>query len=176
MRLEEICRLRPDKDIDTVNGIPCFVIQAHPDGWDPKSEAGERKVPIHPWLIQHGLMNLVQKRREDGVDRLFPEPRLQGNKLGAQFSRDFSRFKTALGYGRKHVFHSFRHTFRTELEATAHKESHIDAIMGHEGGGRGEGRTYVKGISVKVLARWWSRSAPPCLSTSSTVKGRLSDL
>lgn len=153
MRLEEICRLRPADDIQTINGIVCFVIQKHPDGWDPKTEAGARRVPIHPWLIEHGLMKLVHERRQQGSRRLFPELPLQGNKLGAQFSRDFSRFKMALGYGEKHVFHSFRHTFRTELENTSHKESHINAVMGHEGGPRGEGRTYVKGVSVKVLAK-----------------------
>ncbi len=152
MRLEEICRLRPADDIELINGIACFVIQKHPDGWDPKTEAGERKVPIHPWLIEHGLLKLVERRRSESAPRVFPELPLQGGKLGAQFSRDFSRFKMAFGYGRKHVFHSFRHTFRTELENTTHKDAHINAVMGHEGGNRGEGRTYVKGISVTVLA------------------------
>lgn len=153
MRLEEICRLRPAEDVQSINGVVCFVIQKHPDGWDPKTEAGERRIPIHPWLIEHGLMKLVHQRRQEGASRVFPELPLQGKKLGAQFSRDFSRFKIAHGYGRKHVFHSFRHTFRTELEDTSHKDSHINAVMGHEGGNRGEGRTYVKGVSVKVLVK-----------------------
>ena len=152
MRLEEMCRLRPSSDIQTINGVPCFIIQKHSDGWDPKTEAGERRVPIHPWLIEHGLMNLIEQRLNEGANRVFPELPLQNSKLGAKFSRDFSRFKTGLGYGKKHVFHSFRHTFRTELENTIHKDSHINAVMGHEGENRGEGRIYVKGVSVKVLA------------------------
>lgn len=151
MRLEEICRLRPDDDIQRINGINCFDIQKHPDGWDPKTEAGERKVPIHPWLVEHGLLELVERRRRESAERLFPDLPLQGKKLGAKFSRDFSRFKIAMGFGLKLVFHSFRHTFRTELESTAHKDSHINAIMGHEGEHRGEGRTYVKAVSMKVL-------------------------
>ncbi len=153
MRLEEICRLRPAEDIERINGVACFVIQKHPDGWDPKTEAGERKVPIHPWLIEHGLLKLVERRRAERATRLFPELPLQTGKLGAQFSREFSRFKIALGYGPKLVFHSFRHTFRTELENTEHKDAHVNAVMGHEGGNRGEGRTYVKGVSVTVLAK-----------------------
>lgn len=153
MRLEEICRLRPADDIQLINGVVCFVIQKHPDGWDPKTEAGDRTIPVHPWLIKHGLMKLVERRRATDARRLFPELPLQGDKLGAKFSRDFSRFKMALGYGRKHVFHSLRHTFRTELENTSHRDAHINAVMGHEGGNRGEGRTYVKGVSVKVLSK-----------------------
>lgn len=152
MRLEEMCRLRPVDDVQTVNGVPCFVIQPHPDGWDPKTEAGERRIPVHRWLIDHGFLKLIEERRRAASGRVFPELPLQQGKLGAQFSRDFSRFKKAFGYGPKHVFHSFRHTFRTELEDTSHKDSHINAVMGHEGGNRGEGRTYVKGVSVKVLA------------------------
>lgn len=153
MRLEEICRLRPAEDIERINGVDCFVIQKHPDGWDPKTEAGERKIPIHPWLIKHGLLKLIDLRRAEGAGRVFPELPMQRRKLGAQFSREFSRFKIGLGYGKKTVFHSFRHTFRTELENTSHKDAHIDAVMGHEGGNRGEGRTYVKGVSVTVLAK-----------------------
>jgi integrase len=152
MRLEEICRLRPGEDIQSINGVASFVIQKHPDGWDPKTEAGERKIPVHPWLIEHGLLALVQRRRIEGAGRIFPDLPLQGWKLGAKFSRDFSRFKISMGFGPKLVFHSFRHTFRTELESTSHKDSHINAVMGHEGGPRGEGRTYVKSVAPKVLA------------------------
>lgn len=151
MRLEEICRLRPSHDVDSLNGIPCFVIQPHPDGWDPKTEAGERKIPIHSWLIEHGLLELVEKRRQDGSTRLFPGmiPN-RDNKLSAEFSREFSRLKTGLGFGRKVVFHSFRHTFKTVLESTNYQERHINAVMGHEGL-RGEGATYVKRVLVSKL-------------------------
>lgn len=152
MRLEEICRLRPDHDIITENGVACFHIQPHPDGWDPKTEAGERKVPIHSWLIQHGILNLAAKRRAEGCERLFPELKLDSQwKLGGDFSRYFSRLKTGLGMGNKVVFHSFRHTFRTVLESSDLRERHIDAVMGHEGGNRSEGKTYAKRVLVSKL-------------------------
>ncbi|WP_298815458.1 site-specific integrase [uncultured Roseibium sp.] len=151
MRLEEICRLRPDHDISSLNGIPCFIIQPHPDGWDPKTEAGERRIPIHSWLINHGLLELVEKRRKQGSTRLFPGmlPN-RDNKLSAEFSREFSRLKTGLGFGRKVVFHSFRHTFKTVLESSDYLERHINAVMGQEGV-RGEGATYVKRVLVSKL-------------------------
>ncbi len=151
MRIEEICRLRPSEDIRLENGIHCFVLQPHPDGWDPKTEAGERKVPIHSWLLKHGFMELVELRRKDGSARVFPElPMSSQNKLSAQYSREFSRLKIGIGIPKKVVFHSFRHTFRTILASTDFKESHIDAVVGHEGV-RGEGSTYVKRVAVKKL-------------------------
>ena len=152
MRLEEICRLRPDHDIITENGVACFHVQPHQDGWDPKTEAGERKIPIHSWLVRHGLLDLVAKRRAEGCERLFPELPLDGqDKLGGDFSRSFSRLKTGLGFGTRVVFHSFRHTFRTVLESSDLRERHIDAVMGHEGGSRSEGKTYAKRVLVSKL-------------------------
>jgi hypothetical protein len=61
LRLEEICRLRPAHDITEVSGVPVFKIQDHPDPepWSPKSEAGERVVPIHPVLIEMGVLGLA---------------------------------------------------------------------------------------------------------------------
>lgn len=153
MRLEEICRLRPVDDIVQVDGFMCFHVQAHPDGWDPKTEAGTRYIPVHSWLIEHGFMALLDRRRMSNSDRVFPDLRPSGpdQKLGAEFGREFSRLKQGLGFGSKTVFHSFRHTFRTVLESTDFKESHIDAVMGHEGGG-GEGRTYTKRVAISKLS------------------------
>lgn len=149
MRLEEIARLRTDEDIVFEGKIACFKVQVHPDGWDPKTEAGERSIPIHSWLISHGLMKLVEQRRKEGSYRLLSDLSLKGEsgKLGAGFSRDFSRLKIALGVSEKTVFHSFRHTFRTEVDEEA-EERFIDAIMGHEGR-RGEGATYNKRFSLR---------------------------
>ncbi|MDK4739408.1 hypothetical protein PH547_11040 [Rhizobium sp. CNPSo 3464] len=160
MRLEEICRLRPGIDIVVKDGMQCFDIAVRED-WDPKSEAGERLVPVHSWLLKHGFMDFVIAQRERGAQHLFsPELRLRGRKLSADFSRDFSKLKIGLGVGKKTVFHSFRHTFRTVLESTDFKESHIDAVMGHEGGG-GEGRTYVKGVTTAKLKEVVEAFEPP---------------
>lgn len=154
MRLEEICRLRPNHDLKVIGGVPCFLIQPQP-GWNPKSEAGERIIPVHAFLVDLGLMELVERRQTEGVQRLFPDlvPGGPDGKLGYEFSRQFSRYKRTVGVtDPKVVFHSFRHTFRTVLESTDLKESWIDAVMGHEGEKRSEGRTYTKRVSVKRLA------------------------
>ena len=149
MRLEEIARLRTKEDIVWEGKVACFKVQPHPDGWDPKTEAGERSVPIHSWLVEHGLMKLVERRLSEGCQRLFPDLSASGESgsFGAGFSRDFSRLKIGLGIGSKTVFHSFRHTFRTEVESSDIKERFIDAVMGHEGP-RGEGATYAKRVAL----------------------------
>lgn len=150
MRLEEICRLRPAIDIIVKDGLPCFDITAR-DGWDPKTESGTRLIPVHSWLIRHGLMDFVKQQRTRGAEHLFsPELKLHKRKISSGFSREFSRLKIDLGVGAKTSFHSFRHTFRTAIASADLQDAHIDAVMGHEGGGS-EGRTYTKRFTTVKL-------------------------
>lgn len=149
LRLEEICRLRPDIDLVTRDRIYCFDIKARP-GWDPKTEAGSRIVPVHSWLIANGFKDFAERQKHAKAEHLFPELPLHRGKLSSGFSREFSRLKTDAGVGAKTTFHSFRHTFRTVLGSTDHKDSHIDAVMGHEGG-KSEGRVYDKGATTAKL-------------------------
>lgn len=154
LRLEEMCRLRPGQDIQTIHGVPCFVIQRHEDGWDPKTEAGERLVPVHPTLIELGLLELVERRRREGAARVFPELRPYGDdgKLGHEYSRQFSRLKIGLGIGERTVFHSFRHSVRTMIDSADVQERWLDALLGHEGAGAGVGRrVYNKRTDVERL-------------------------
>lgn len=159
MRIEEIARLRAVEDIQVKDDLPCFILQPHPDGWHPKTEAGERVVPIHAKLIELGLMRLVEKRRKAGDYRLFPKLKPQGpdQKLSAALSTLFSKHKIALGVARKTCFHSFRHTVRTILTNTGAelRDAWIDAVMGHAADEKGsEGvRTYTKRIYPKWLKK-----------------------
>lgn len=150
MRLEEIARLRVDHDVIFEGKVPCFKIQVHPDGWDPKTEAGEREIPVHSWLIKHGFLRLLEQRRNEGSGRLFPDLSNHGvtGTYGAEFSKRFSNLKIGLGISPKTVFHSFRHTFRTEVDGVDVEERFIDAVMGHEGP-RSEGSTYKKRSALK---------------------------
>jgi integrase len=158
MRVEEIARLRAREDIQVKDGIPCFVLQQHPDGWTPKTEAGERVVPVHSCLVELGLLDLVERRREAECYRLFADlnPGGPDKKLSTEFSRKFSKHKAALGVGRKTCFHSFRHSVRTMLANTEAelRDIWIDSVMGHAADEKSEGeRTYTKRISVKFLRR-----------------------
>lgn len=166
MRLEEICRQRPSLDIATRDGIPCFDVKPHliEEGWapwDPKTESGIRLIPIHPWLIRHGLLDFVNQQRARDAKYLFsPELVLHDDKLSSGFSRSFSKIKKELGIGRKTSFHSFRHSFRTVLASTDLKIPHINAVMGHDDGG-GEGSTYAKRVSPAKLKEVVEGFEPP---------------
>jgi integrase len=153
LRLEEIARLRPGLDFrirpkspnsDRKYGIAYVTVQAH-DGWKPKTPRAKREVPIHEWLLDYGFDDLFRKRMqelEDPVNRkhsiyLFPE--LQRGKNGsytAGFSREFSRLKKKLGFRPELTFHSFRHTFRSQLGNAKVREEMIDDLLGHEDGQR----------------------------------------
>jgi integrase len=155
MRLEEICRLRP-QDIVTVDGVTSFQIQEHsessPGGfWSPKTEAGARLVPIHSILIAHGFMNLFTKsKNNDFILDLVPGG--PDRKRGYRFSKNFSNRKTAAGVGEKTVFHSFRHNTRTQAESVDIHERWIDAVFGHEDPDRSEGgKTYAKTVDITRL-------------------------
>ena len=156
LRLEEICRLRPFEDIGDIEGVPVFRVQTQPDGWTPKSEAGERVVPVHPVLQAIGLLDLVARRRAAEDGRLFPELRPSGpdGKLSADFSRRFGKLKDSLGVARTTTFHSFRHSVSTVLRNTETPETWIDTILGHEGEQRSVGASvYLKRIGIQNLRK-----------------------
>jgi integrase len=185
MRLEEICRLRP-VDIQELSGISCFVLQPHPDGWSPKTQAGERPVPVHPFLIELGFLDLLAKRRKAGSARLFPElkPGGRGGRLGHEFSKKFGRLKkNNLKFPDSVNFHSFRHTFRTAVASALVEDEFIDRVVGHAAGEDGsplpkrwldaclgevdprssEGqKTYTKRTKVERLAEVVRAFEPPC--------------
>ena len=154
MRLEEIARLRPE-DVTVVGDIPIILIQEQP-GWSPKSEAGERAVPVHPALIDLGFLDLVSRQRKEHRERLLHQLRPGGpdGKLGYTFSREFSKHKCGLEVSDKTVFHSFRHSVSTILRNAdaAIRSEWIDAVLGHEGGQKSQGATtYLKRIGAPQL-------------------------
>jgi len=169
MRVEEIARLRPDADIDVIDGVPVFRIQPHSDGWEPKSEAGERVVPIHSVLIKMGFLRFVEARRAARSKRLFTDlaPGGPDGKYSYSYSREFSRAKKhKIGISDKTTYHSFRHNTRTQLtdvDADVLREQWIDAILGHESGGTlSEGsRTYLKRIGIQRLQQVVEAIVPP---------------
>lgn len=162
MRLEEICRLRPGADVSLVEGVPLLLVQEQlepPPPWSPKTEAGERAVPVHSLLAEAGLLEWAADRDAQGELRVVPGTRHTGPdaKLGAEPSRQFSKLKMGLKVARKTTFHSFRHNVSTTLrnEDASLREAWIDAVLGHEGdGGKSLGiTTYLKRVGVANLAK-----------------------
>ncbi|WP_426066927.1 tyrosine-type recombinase/integrase [Gluconobacter sp. NFX36] len=153
MRLGEICNLR-NGDIETIDGVLCFRICAHPeDNWSPKTEAGERLVPIHSALLDWGILNF----QNAGEKYLFSELKIStdGNR-GADFSRAFSRYKMMMELPPAVTFHGFRHTVSTLLrnQNSDIRELWIDALLGHEASHKSQGATtYLSGIEMQNLKK-----------------------
>lgn len=158
MRLGEICNLR-NKDIEIIDGIPCFHIQPHTEivngkqrNWSPKTAAGTRIVPIHSKLLEAGILTF----KNSGL-YLFEELTIAPHGVrGNEFAQAFSKFKRRIGIPEDVTFHSFRHLVSTKLRNQANdiRELWIDALLGHEATHRSQGTTnYMSGIEVKNLQR-----------------------
>ncbi|HIE2280375.1 TPA: tyrosine-type recombinase/integrase [Pseudomonas aeruginosa] len=124
-RIEELCQLKLE-DIFVEEGVECFHIR------EGKTDAAVRLVPVHSALKED--LERLKKESTDGF--------LLKNSRGGKYekrSKDigntFSLFKTALGFDKKCVFHSFRKSVITSLERADVRNLVIMAIVGHEPGG-----------------------------------------
>ncbi|WP_018925234.1 site-specific integrase [Pseudomonas umsongensis] len=123
-RIEELCRLSKD-NVVTVDGIKCF------DFPKSKSKASKRVVPIHP-----SLLLTIDRLSEDSTDT-FLIPTSSHDHYGKRshaISKAFGRLRTAAGFSRLHVFHSFRHTVVTELIRADVPDALAKELVGHETG------------------------------------------
>lgn len=123
-RIEELCRLNK-ANVITVDGIRCF------DFPKSKSKASKRVVPIHP-----SLSLTIDRLSKDSTDT-FLIPTSSHDHYGKRshaISKAFGRLRTAAGFSKLHVFHSFRHTVVTELIRADVPDALAKELVGHETG------------------------------------------
>jgi integrase len=119
-RIEEICSLLC-KDVDLKEESITIV--------DAKTEAGERTIPIHPYIKDR-----IEKLIEDSTDDYLLSG-LTKNKYGDRanaLGQRFGRLKTKQKFSTRYVFHSIRKTFTTMLENAGVGENLAADIVGHE--------------------------------------------
>lgn len=123
-RIEELCQLSKESII-TVDGIRCF------DFPKTKSKASKRVVPIHP-----SLLRTTDRLTKDSTDNFLIPIKSDGpyGKRSHAISKAFGRLRTAAGFSRLHVFHSFRHTVVTELIRADVPDALAKELVGHETG------------------------------------------
>ena len=144
-RLGEICQL-DTTDIRNVDGIDCIVISLRSlvgsTDKQLKTTVSDRLIPIHPVLIDCGLVHFAEAKRKAGEKKLFDD--IETGSTGSRpvaFSKWFTQFLRACGAQRPRTsFHSFRHTFRDELRA-ARIDHDIALLLG--GWTTGSSRTAV---------------------------------
>jgi integrase len=119
-RIEEICSLLC-KDVDVKEESITII--------DAKTEAGERTIPIHPYIKDR-----IEKLIEDSTDDYLLSD-LSKNKYGDRsnaIGKRFGRLKTKHKFSSRYVFHSIRKTFTTMLENAGVGENLAADIVGHE--------------------------------------------
>jgi integrase len=129
MRREEICQLSAS-DIKEVDGIWCFDVNDD-TGKSTKTKSSVRVVPIHPELIELGLVDFVSAKNNK-EENLWGFSQWKGT-WGKQFGNWWS-----IHFNRKYVttdplktFHSFRHTVANHLKQKDVQESQIAELLGH---------------------------------------------
>lgn len=140
-RLNELCQLALD-DIQQEDGIWRFAIVENDDDLQTKktlkNTSSVRLVPIHSHLIELGLLGHVDKLREAGQVRLFPELKRKRDGFGTRVSDWFRYYRRSLGIGKmqgsgsRQVFHCYRHTVSHLLRHSGVPEVEVAAITGHE--------------------------------------------
>lgn len=132
-RAEEILQLGPE-DFGSENGIAYFTVR-NVAGNHMKSSAGERRIAVHPKLVELGLLRFVEMRRRQNQSRLFPN--LNRGQTKDTFSELFSK---TFGYYRKTNacywpgldFHALRTTFHNDLGNLLCPDMVRRRLMGHE--------------------------------------------
>lgn len=119
MRSNEICQL-DTADIKVVEGIWGFdITDISANGGDDKrikTDSSIRLLPIHPELIEFGLLDFHMSR--PAGSKLFSDITLgQDGYYSSTFSKRSNRYLERVGvHGPKHVFHSLRHNFKDAMQ------------------------------------------------------------
>ncbi|MBP1805858.1 DUF6538 domain-containing protein [Rubellimicrobium aerolatum] len=116
-RIEELCSLTTEN----VTKDRLKIVES-------KTEEGVREIPIHSEIKQ-----LVAKLKEESKDG-FLMSGLTFNKYGDRsnaIGKKFGRLKESLGFGRSHVFHSFRKSVAQQLEDAEVLENFSARLLGH---------------------------------------------
>lgn len=145
-------------DIRQHHGVWVFDIHDRGDK-TLKTGSTARKVPVHPWLIEHGFLDYWKKHK--GWARMWKSydgTASQGfSKAVNKVIREALGLKTSETETGKKVFHSFRHTFRDHAREAGLQEYTIDVIGGWSLAKYGEGASYGQGHGIKGVLEVLSR-------------------
>jgi integrase len=131
-RLEELAQLQHDDLRQDREGIPYLAIHREGDR-TTKNEHSVRNVPLHPFLIELGVLGLFETNKRG---RIFPELIKHGRpkSWGGKYSEDFTDYRRRVGLYRKLLdFHSLRRTFITTLRDRYKVDAlTVAALAGHD--------------------------------------------
>ena len=152
LRMEEILQLGPD-DFGSDKGISYLRIQNTIIN-GVKTLSSERTLPVHPQLIELGLLKLVALRKNEDHIRLFPflNRGKQKGAFSANFSKNFGYYRrTNDCYWPGLDFHALRTTFHHDLLGDDKSDAIRCRLMGHTYTDEGD-RSYGQSLSIVKLA------------------------
>lgn len=151
MRLNEICQLYCD-DVKYENRVWYFQLTDERPDQHLKNKQSKRIVPIHPKLIEFGLIDYLRETRKDKKERLFYKLMYdKKNHYAHPISTWFGRYLKELHLkNRSKVFHSIRHTTKTFLRDCKIPLEYQNAICGWSGKDTGQ-KVYAGSVPVKIL-------------------------
>jgi integrase len=150
MRLNEICSLKV-ADLKKGEGVWYF------DVTNAKTEAGDRRVPVHSALIKLGLLKYAQALEGEC---LFPglKPGGPDAKRSWYMTRAFGTYRKKLQVVRRNDrgrdlvdFHSFRRSAIRCLEKARVPQTEVAQVVGHERAGITFGTYNPEGMGLKAL-------------------------
>jgi len=152
-RLEEMAQLRRC-DVKQAKGIWYFDISDEGDR-NTKNEESNRKVPLHPFVVEIGFLEWLGNPAQDPDAMVFTDLKPHGadGKYGPAITKKFGIYTKALGLGSdKTVLHSMRHSAVTALIQAGAQQVLQREITGHKQQGEDHIR-YFKGDLMAGLQR-----------------------
>ncbi|MCC4595085.1 site-specific integrase [Xanthomonas campestris pv. phormiicola] len=156
-RSNEVARLELE-DCREEDGIPIFHFTWMGEDKSLKTDASDRKTPVHPDLIKLGLWERVERLKAAGETKLFPELSFDAkNGPAGRTQHAFSRYLVKLGIkargGGRVGHHSFRDTVIGALKAAGVHREMREEYTGHELSDRQEhAHAYETDFSPRALA------------------------
>ena len=127
-RISEICQLRAT-DICQVEGV--WAISFSPEAGNLKNLSSERVIPIHPALLERGLIAFARSVKTGPLFANLAPDRF--GKRGGNGTKVLGRWVRSLGLtdNRLSPLHSWRHRFKTSGRRHGLAPDVLDALAGH---------------------------------------------
>lgn len=166
------------KDFIQEGGVDAFRFTDEGRGQSVKNEASNRTVPIHPDLIQLGILERRDALAATQDVRFFPNVEMEGvNGAGNWLSKVFGRHLKAYGIlseedGPKVGFHSLRKTVIQTLQGSGVVSEMRAQLVGHELGDEHHG-TYSRKYTIpeKLNGATWEEKGQICRTAGLSVLG-----
>lgn len=131
-----------------------------------KTDASERKTPVHPDLIALGLWERVERLRKAGEVKLFPDLEFlaengPANSAQSAFTRHLERVGVKARGAGKMGLHSFRDTVITTMKMAGVRRELREEYCGHELSSRGD---HDEAYGVDFLPQNLAKHCHPALS------------